>query len=237
MVDSYSAMLNKSLSDLFKNPLIIILSVILLIIQFLYAKVLSGLNFTQLTASYLNVNLVQILLSLPLLIPISIIYSGMIGLSLNAVKNKKESLWHYIKKFSWKNLIIILLILIIYNLINWISFVIVFALGKFIGLSANIAGLIFFLALFIGLVGILLFLAFASFFLVINNGIKKGITGSISFVKRNYLETLVIIVIIFVVNSLVNLLSFADILNAVLITPFIAVFLTRYLIMRNKQLS
>lgn len=228
----------KSLKDLLKSPLIIILSLLILGIQFLYSKAVTSIPlFNSLQATWTNALLVQTLTSIPLLLPMSFIYCCMIGLAKRKVEKGKNEVLKVAYKKWLKNFLIILILLIVYNVVQWIAFTLAYTFGKLVGLSVETAQVVFFLFLFIGLIGIVIFLTFSSFYIVIyQTSIKNSLKKSAIFVKNNYLETLSILILFFIARELTSYAGvYSQYINAIIITPYLALILTRFLMARNAQ--
>tara|TARA_Y100000310_G_scaffold345075_2_gene461622 strand:- start:1619 stop:2101 length:483 start_codon:yes stop_codon:yes gene_type:complete len=152
-------------------------------------------------------------------------------------KSKFSSFFTYGKKFWLKNLVIIILILVIYNVIRLSAHYSALSIGKFLSLGVNSAQLLFFFIFVIGLIAILIFLTFASFYLIIKeSSIGESIKSSASLVKSNYPYVLTIIIIFFAISQLLSLLNnqiLFDTINAILIIPYFSIILTRF-VMQNS---
>ncbi len=141
---------------------------------------------------------------------------------------KRASLSNLIPKsfHVLKNALVLLILLLASSLIKLIAYYGAGIIGTSLQLSVKPAQAIFFFIYFLGLL-FLLFLTYTSFFVVQSKPIFQSIRKSISFTKRNYLFTLSLAVISFVLSSLLSLFNqaFADIITTLLITPIFIIIL------------
>ena len=236
-----SFLFSKSLISLYKNPILAAPPILLLGFMFIFSKLSVQIN-NQLNTE-LELTLWLVIFSIISLLTISFFLSALIGMSYDAIKNKSKlsNLLLYSRKFFFKNFIIILIILIIYNSVQFISTFIVFHIGKALYLELKFAQVLYFLILFAGLLDIIIFMTFSSFYLIIKNAsIKESIYDSISLVRRNYVQILSVLIIFFVFNSLINLIEkkiIVDLINSIFTLPYISLILTNFLLKFKLQNS
>jgi len=173
----------KSLSDLYKNPIVVLPTFILLVIF----AILSGLalDFTNAFNSSSSQMVFIIISSLIAYSIISFLFSSLIGLSGDIIRGKKKNIFIYGKKFWLKNLLIIILILVVRYIVNVSSIFLGVKIGTFLNLSLQPAKILFSLIYAIGLLGIIIFLTFSSFYLVLKNlSIIQSVKSSFSLVRK-----------------------------------------------------
>lgn len=136
---------------------------------------------------------------------VSYFSSGIIGLT------KKEGLMWFFKngnKFWLKNLGVFVVIFVSSMVVWAVAHYGAIFLGKAIGLEIEIATVLFVLIYFAGLTGFLIFLSFASFFLVLKRiSVREAISKSGVFVKNNYIVTLSLLIVFFVLYSVLDLVG------------------------------
>ncbi len=225
-----------ALKDFRKNPVVIFPTVALLIFFILFSKLSIKINYSLRNAIALQFWLVIfIVVSLA---ATSYFLSGLIGMSKDSIKKRAavKDFFSYSKKFWLRNLAVMIVILVAYTAINLISQFGALGIGRALELPLNTAAVVFYLIYFAGLVGILIFLTFASFYLVVYNlSIRQSFKKSIFFVKSNYLDVLTILVVFFILGQLVNFIGKIDIrlvelINAVFLVPYFSLVLTRFIL-------
>ena len=113
-----------------------------------------------------------------------------------------------------------------------------FYIGKSFNLAINSAQVIFVLIYFIGLVGLLIFVTFASPLLIIKDlKFKDSIKSSIKLVKKEYLATLGLSTILFILFFLINKIPgiIGEILEYAVIVPYLSIILTRFVIISEDK--
>jgi len=176
-----------ALKDFRKNPIVIFPTVALLIFFILFSKLSVQINY-----SLRSIIALQSWLAIFVVVSLaatSYFLSGLIGMSKDAINKRAavKGFFSYSKKFWLRNLAVMIIILVVYMAINLIAQYGALGIGRALELPLNIATVIFYLIYFAGLVGVLIFLTFASFYLVAYSlPIKESIKKSISFVKSNY---------------------------------------------------
>lgn len=154
--------------------------------------------------------------------------SGMIGLT------RKDNLSEFFKKGNkfWFGNLLVLIVVTLSSVAVWaIANYGVTAVGRALSIDVNVAVVLFLLVYFLGLVGFLIFLSFASFFLVLKDlNVKKSILKSFSFVKKNYFSTLSLIVIFFVLYWAVGFVEgwIGDIVAFGLLFPYLIIVFSRF---------
>ena len=183
-----------------------------------------------------------IFFSLISLLALGAFLSGLIGMCFEAVNKRKTKIGdflRYSKKFWLSNFIIIIVILVFYNIIWFIAHNAAMLIGKSLNLPLGIAKGVFFVLYFAGLAGAIIFLTFSSFYLIMGDrGIFKSLRSSALLVKREYIRTLSIIIIFFALNGILELLGnriIIELINAVLIVPYLALVLTRFVLNSEKK--
>ncbi len=227
-----------SFQDLIKNPVISIPSVLLLIFSIFLSKLSVKINYS-LTNTF-SITTWLIFYSLISLLFMSFFFSSLIGMSGEAIKGKTSiiSIVKYPRRFWLSNFIIILIILLLYNLVNFISHYSSLFIGKALEASLQTAQIIFYLFYFTGLVGIMIFMTFSSFFLILKNKTIIGsIISSFNFVKNNYIYVLLCLLSFFIVGELIKLTPTIaqEFIGAIFLTPYISLVLARFLIKSTKN--
>ncbi len=235
------SLFSNSLINLYKNPILVIPPMLLLGFMNILSKLSVQINY-QLNTKF-ALTLWLIFFSIISLLIISFFLSGLIGMSYDAIKGKAKlnRFFYYSKKFWLRNFIVILIILILYNIVQFAPTFIVFYIGKALALELKPAQFLYFLILFVGLIGIIIFMAFSSFYLIIKNiSIKESIYNSILLVKKNYISVLAIVLLFFIFNSFINLIEkkiIVDLINSVFTLPYISLILTNFLLNFKLQNS
>ncbi len=229
----------KSFKDYRKNLVLIVPSALLFILIILLSKLSVKINYKL--QDTLSLTIWTIIFSLVMLVIISYFFSGLIGMSFLAIKNRvnMKSFFKYSNKFVLKNFLIILAILLVLNLIRYLAHNVSFFVGKFLELDVNIASGIFFLLYFGSIIGILIFLGFSSAYLITENTkIVVSIKKSIGLVKKNYIEALIILIMLFIINQFFNLYIskiLTEVVNALFIVPYLSLILTRFVFEFGKR--
>ncbi|MEI6849524.1 MAG: hypothetical protein WCK29_00650 [archaeon] len=202
--------IKNSFEDLFKNPILIVPSVLILvfslILSFISGKVslmLSNETATIITLWISLFTIVFILVS-------SYFYSGLIHISLLSMKRKVSlrEMFQGANKFFIRNSVLVIIMLLLVYVTNLIIGELVNYLGKYFGFSTSLATIIFIILYYLFLVGIVSFLTFDSFFLIKNNSsIINSIKQSINFTLKNYISVLIILLLFLVTYFLVGLLD------------------------------
>src|SRR3989338_578952 len=206
--DNLINIFKKSFSDFGKNLIITFPTILLFIFLILFSNISVEINNLLNTNILLTIWLV--IFSLISLVVIAFFFSGLIGMAYESVRKgaKIGDMWRYSRRLWFKNFLIIFSVLIVYNILRYLAHNISLLIAYSLNLEANIAAGGFFVLYVAGLMGGIIFLTFSSFFLVIKNG---GVWGSIKesarLVKMEYLRTLSIILVFFVVNGALSLLD------------------------------
>ncbi|MBX4196830.1 hypothetical protein KW805_04545 [Candidatus Pacearchaeota archaeon] len=216
-----------SLKDLVKNPWLILPSLLLFgvlsLLQFISYKVVPHLQ-NSLTATVWF-----IIFTVLVLVAGSFFLSIMMGLYAFGKNPLSYS------KYTLRNFVIIALTLIVgsallmpqYGLSSLIAFLTLPFLGQF-------SVIILFLLIAASLLGVLIFMSFASVFCVVKNlGIISSFKHSIHFVKKNYLSVLSMILFFFVLYAILSFISLqsiiiSDIIHWLLVFPWFIRVLTKF---------
>ena len=219
--------------------------IFLTLFSFLYSK-LGKLIVSQNSIIPILFLIIFVLINLLVL---SYIFSGLINLCLIISNNNQKAglsdIFKAANKYWLKNFVIIIIIYLCYNIIRIIATYGVSYFGKSLSLSVESAKFIFFFVYFAGLIGLLIFFTFSNFFLILENlGIIKSIKKSAIFVTRNYLSVLAISVIFYVIFRLIGFFdliyassafSISEIISSIIIYPYLALVLSRFLIVNYKK--
>lgn len=223
---------------LIKNPIIALPSVFMLLVQILFFPLFFKLNSSIIEQSVLIHWLYltpQIIISL---LVISFFTSLMIFLSKEVIKSKKSySLKGY--KFTFKTFSILIVYIILY-LVLILLFYVISKIGNYFQIQLEVFSIVLFLVYMVALLGVFIFISFPVFISIVENfNVSKSIKSSILFVKNNYLSTLVLFIIFFILGELVktlssvninSLISLSEIINFLIIYPLISlVFIKFYL--------
>lgn len=228
----FISILRTSFKDFYKNPVIFLPSWIIVLFIFLFQlTTLSIKNYLGTTIANILWSTLFIVLFISVL---SYISAGLIGMSKQIITKKQNSFIESGNKFFIKNTLIFCILFASHIIINSLSLLIAYFVGKQFSLPVESARIIFLLIYFIGLVGWMIFLTFSSFYLVIENiPIMQSIRKSFKLVKSNYIYLLILGVFIFIIDSLITFSPYYYILSPVidlLILPYIFIVLTRFVI-------
>lgn len=229
----------ESFHNLFRNPLLIFPSLFLYIIFIIISDISVKINYRLQTTPLLIAWV--IFFSVVSLVITSFFLSGLIGMSFQATKRKVKlrDMWFYSTRFFFPNFILIFIIIALYNLIRYLAHNIALLVLKPFNVPLNIAQGVFFILYFTGLVGIIIFLTFSNFYLIIKDlNITEAIKKSVSLVKKRYTYVLSIIIIFFVVDSLLNLANIKllyELVSAIFIVPYLSLVLTKFLLMFDEK--
>ena len=222
----------KSSEVYLKNPYIIAPSIFLWFFIIAFSTLSVKLNYILKNTFLLSAWLV--VFSILILLIISFFFSGLISMCFLSIKGKSNwaDFFKYSKKFWFKNFIVIIIILISINIARFISHNTAIIIGKSLALDVRIATGLFFILYFGSIIGFVIFFSFSSVYLVAYNfGILKSIKKSFSLVKKNYIETLIILTLYFVVSQILERYISrigVEIINALVLVPYFAVLLVRF---------
>lgn len=228
----------ESFYNLFKNPIIILPSLMLYIIFIIISDLSVKINYKLQTSLSLGIWVISF--SIISLLISSFFLSGLIGMSFQAIKRRTKfrDLFYYSSKFFFPNLILVFLIIVVYNIIRYVAHNLALLILKPFNVPLHIAQGVFFLLYFAGLVGIIIFLTFSNFYLIIKDmTISNAIKNSVSLVKKKYIYVLSIIIIFFIINELLNLTNIRilyELVNAIFIVPYLSLILTKFLLTFDK---
>jgi len=236
--DNLINIFKKSFSDFGKNLIITFPTILLFIFLILFSNISVEINNLLNTNILLTIWLV--IFSLISLAVIAFFFSGLIGMAYESVRKETKigDMWSYSRRLWFKNFLIIFAVLIVYNVLRYLAHKIALLVGYSLNLEANAATGVFFVLYVAGLMGVIIFLTFSSFYLVIKNkGVWVSIKESARLVKGEYLGTLSIILVFFVVNGALSLWdqdAIVEVINTLFIIPYMALVLTRFVLNYDK---
>lgn len=217
---------SESARRLVRAPILIVASLVLGILFFLISQLgaILAVNFQTTLSNILwtaAVGLVSVLL-------VGFFSAGMFGVLL---KRKNGAFFSFGKKFLVRNFVVVLVVLVLGILLGRIVHYVALFIGRALSLNVATAVIVYLILYFASLVGILIFFAFSSVLLVVKNlSVKNALAESVGFVKRNYLATLSLIVIFYVLFYLFDKIPgyAGDILMYALLLPYFVVVLERF---------
>ena len=241
--DSLSRITLNSLKDVARSPLLIAISLILFLGIMIFSQ-LSLVIDQRLTTNVAKTLWLVCFVAIALAIG-SFLFAGMLGVCASRVKPKDSAFRTFIayaKTFWWRNLQTIVLLVVLGGVLNYLAIQLA---RLFLPLGAQVAIIFLFLFIVAGLLGGLIFLTFISFYAVIGDRSSvESVRESASFVKKNYLEVMAILVLFFVASSLIQQLPnlgstgiwAAELIESVFLFPLFLMVLTRFLITRHSSL-
>ncbi|MDO8459718.1 MAG: hypothetical protein Q7S74_01280 [Nanoarchaeota archaeon] len=226
-----------TLKGLCKNPLIVIPTVIF----WIFLEILSRFSvfMNHRISNTIAITSWAILYVLISLFVMSFILVGIIGIAKKSMKEKSglKDFIMYSKKFGLKNFLVMLIIVII-SIISWaMAHYGALFIGRALSLSINTATTLFKALYVAGLVGIVIFISFTSFYLVIFDlKIYESFRRSMKLVKREYLYALAISLALYFIHYLLNNIPLVvgDIIEYVVIVPLFVLFVTRFIIVEEN---
>lgn len=227
-----AGLFKKSFEIYLKNPYIIIPSVFLWIFIIAFSALSVKLNYILQNTFLLSTWLV--IFSILILSIVSFFFSGLIGMCFLSINRKSNLIdfFKYSKKFWLKNLIVIIIILLGINTIRYIAHNLGIIIGQSLALDIRIATVLFFILYLGGIIGFLIFFSFCSVYVVAYDlSILDSIKKSFNLVKKNYIETLIILTLYFVISQILERYAArigVEIINAFFIVPYFAVLLVRF---------
>lgn len=157
--------------------------------------------------------------------------------------NKKTSNGYFLNasKFWFRNLLVLITFAILYFLIYLIFFLFTEAMiriSSIFPVSPDVIQLSLFLISFAYFTGVIIFFSFSSQMAVLKDSkFIDGIRASFKFVKKNYLPTLALNIIVFVLFWIFSRApgKLSGFLSYVLLIPFYFALLTRFVLMNEKN--
>lgn len=232
--------ISSAFQDLIKNPWLAIPPAFLLVFTIAFSRFSVFFNY-RLTSNFESTAWL-IFYSILSLMVLSYLFTGLISLSKKAVKKESFSFKDFFasaNRFWMKNFLIVLIVLVVYNILRLVSHYAAFYIGKAFQLPLSQASFVFYLIYFAGLALVIIYLALASFVLVIfESSVGKSIKKSIELVRSNYLFIFSIFVIFFVIDSLINMINaplIQEIIDSLIIIPYLSLILTRIVLTSGKK--
>lgn len=219
----------ESVKDLVRKPILLLPGLLLFGFIFgfseLGGKVAYSLQSTQ-------SNTLWVIFSTIFLLGIGAIISVSLVLLASNSKIRK------VGKYFVRTFVILLLYLVLFNLINLVLYIftlIMSSLSNAFVLPISIFSLLIFIIYFLFIAGPIIFLTFSHVFVVTRDAsVKKAISLSFGLVRKEYLATLSMSVLLFVIVFLVGLIEslVGDIIQYVVIVPLTFVIFTRFVLER-----
>lgn len=237
--------LKLSFNDFIKNPFLILPTLILMFLLILLSKMSVFANHTLANTSSFILTSVFSFYSLIVLLIVSFFTSMLIYFSGEAINKRfgKSSLSSFFKKsikFWIGNFIIIILGIALLDLSIFLST----RVAAFLGHSFDFTGdqaLWLFKSIFLLCMLLIAFLAYSSFaFILEDSSIWKGIRKSIRIVKKNYISTLILIALFYLIGILIDMLGtktnpiISSIIYSAIISPYFAIVFSR-IVLNNKE--
>jgi len=163
--------------------------------------------------------------------------AGLIEICRKTIKSEsKERTWNVVWKTWFGSFLVLTAYLVFFNLINLSLFLftrIMIALSPSFVLSTGVFRFFGLLIAFVWVAGIIIFTSFAAFYIVIEReSFFRGMMYSARLVKKEYLETLCLSVIFFVVVALIEQIggTASEVLNYFLVLPYLFLIMTRFVL-------
>lgn len=231
--------LKNALKDFYRNPLVVIPVVFAYLILLGFSMFSEWLNYKLQTTLSLTTWLITF--SIFSILVISYLFSVLISMSANIIWKKKKirNVWIYSIRVWIKNFAIIAIIAGVSFFLERIAYYFSFYFGTSINLPIEMAASLFFIVKVSFLLGIIIFLAFSSFYLVIyNTNILEAIKKSFKLVRRRYIDTLSIILVFFIFYELLNLIGIRiliELVNTFFVVPYLALVLSRFVLNQREN--
>jgi len=236
-VQKFVGLFREGSERLIRNPVIAIPGLVLWAILLGISKISVKVNYNL--SNSISLTAWVILIALVTYLFMAFTFAGIIGMGHKAFKGRVKiaDFIESAKKFGLKNYSIILIIIVLSILIGRIAFYGATYIGRAFNLGLGAAEAVFILIYFAGLIGILIFFTFSSFFLVIDNlSVKESIRRSFRLVKREYPSTVALSLVLFVLAYLVRRIptDVGGIVEYGLAIPFFALVLVGFVLANRK---
>lgn len=236
-VEKFIGLFREGSEKLIRNPLIVIPGLILWAVLLGISRISVKVNYNL--SNSISLTAWVILIALVTYLFMAFTFAGIIGMVYKASKGrvKISDFTSNAKKFGLKNYLIILIIIVLSILIGRIAFYGATFIGRAFNLGLGAAEAVFILIYFAGLIGVLIFFTFSSFFLVIDNlGVKESIKRSFRLVRREYLSTVALSLALFILAFLVRRIptDVGSIVEYGLAIPFFALILVGFILANRK---
>lgn len=225
MVAKFFFLIKDSAKQLFRKPLLFTPLLILLIVLTILSEASRNVNLWITRAGINSTPVLIIWLSFFVLLSLICIGSAftfLFQLISSAPGKRTKSEEHIIRRITRVTssltlitLASIILLLIVYTLS--------FSIGKITQLSTNGAQILFILLLFVALAGLLIFTTYMPIYASLSfSTLKESFVRSKNTVRRKYLETLMILVLTFLVTSILDWLFPLNIVQGITLSSLIA---------------
>ena len=227
----------ESFKDFARNPSMIASGVGLFIFVYLLSRVGGKIAYSFQTSFS---NTIWIVLFFILILAFgAFTLGGVVG----RYKKNREDIKYFLngKRFWLRNFLILITFAVLYALMNLILFLFTEAMVRFssnFSVSTDVFRLVLFLISFAYFAGVIIFFSFSGQMVVLNDfKFIEGLRASFRFVKENYLTTLALNVIIFVLFWIFNRApeTLSGFLSYAVFLPFYFVLLTRFVLISEKK--
>ena len=241
MEKSITYVFKESIKKLAGQPILVLPTIIALIFIILLSNLSIKLNYIIGNGSVFVNTAWLIIFSLISLFIISYFFSGLLSMCYSSLKSNAtvKDFFSGTKKYWFKTFVLMLIILICYAIINYLSISGALLIGKYFSLSVEIAKFLLYFIYFALIIGALIFLSFSNFILVSENkGIIESIKRSASFVSDNYSYVIIIGAIFFFIDwvvsklsiySINNFINLSEVISSLVIYPLLSLILTMFL--------
>ncbi|MBS3098841.1 hypothetical protein J4462_01365 [Candidatus Pacearchaeota archaeon] len=230
----FFSLFRESFKDLIRRPALIIPGLFLWVLISILSKISVSVNY-KLTNSVHIISWL-IVFSIVSLSLMSFIFSGLIGFSGHVIKKKSftaKEFFGFGERFWLQNFFVMLMILVVTILIGRIAHFLAAGIGGKFDLAYGTAVFIFVLIYFIGLIAGLIWFTFGNFMVVLKDSRAfGGVRASASLVKKEYLATLSLNVLLFAALWLVrNVEGVAiELLEYGLVVPYLSLLFGRFVL-------
>lgn len=227
----------KGFRDFYRNPSILLPGIGMWLFITVFSLVVKNIRYVP--SNNLETQAWLIFFGLVTVVAFAFLFAGFIGMAGRIIGDNKKrgGFFDTSLKYWFRNIIIMFVIMAVSILVGRIAHYGATYIGKGLGLEIGVAQVIFVLIYFAGLIGVLMFLTFASFFLVLEDrSVLGSIRRSFRFVKREYLTTLVLSIVLYIVFKLLTFVPglAGEIIEYWIVLPFMALLLTRFVIEYRK---
>ncbi|MBI5804310.1 hypothetical protein HY450_03635 [Candidatus Pacearchaeota archaeon] len=225
--------LREGFEDFYNSPVIMVPAIFLWLGVSLLSAISERVNF-GLGGSW-KIIVWFVFSSAIFLVLLAYAFSGIIGMCRVSLK-RKTNLGDFVAnadKFFLRNFLVILIIVAVGAAVGQVAYYLAFFIGKSLNFGVNAARALYLLIYFAELVGAVIFFTFSNFCLVIyETKLIGAIKHSFSIVKKEYLATLVLSVLLFVIIFLLGWVPgiFGELIEYILIIPLVSSIFTRFVV-------